>query len=424
MTEQEILSYFNDRPAPAKTADLHRIRFLCNELHNPQDALKGRFLHVAGTNGKGSTCAYLDAVLRAGGMRTGLFISPFIHTFEERIQIDGAPVPLAETEAALPLLQKAERKLFLQYGETAGHFELITALAFFLFAQHDCDIVVLETGLGGRLDPTNICTPRLTVITHIAYDHTAILGDTLQKIAAEKAGILKEGVPLVLYPLQDDAAAQCILSVAKQKKCPVILPQPALQKNLKADADGLSFSYRSVNYQSRLCGLYQSVNALCAIEAALAMQIAPDIIQRGIAAAQFPARFETLRLSPRLIFDGAHNEDGIRALQRTVSAYFKTPIIGICGMLRDKHPELALAPLFAANCFETVFCVTPPSPRALDANALALIFSEHGIAAFPCADAKEACSRALALAGQNGAAVAFGSLYLANEIECAVHSAP
>ena len=136
MTEQEILSYFNDRPAPAKTTDLHRIRFLCNELHNPQDALKGRFLHVAGTNGKGSTCAYLDAVLRAGGMRTGLFISPFIHTFEERIQIDGAPVSLAEIEAALPLLQKAEKKLFLKHRETAGHFELITALAFFLFAQH------------------------------------------------------------------------------------------------------------------------------------------------------------------------------------------------------------------------------------------------------------------------------------------------
>ena len=123
MTEQEILSYFNDRPAPANTTDLHRIRFLCNELHNPQDALKGRFLHVAGTNGKGSTCAYLDAVLRVKGMRTGLFISPFIHTFEERIQIDGAPVSLAEIEAALPLLQKAEKKLFLKHRETAGHFE-------------------------------------------------------------------------------------------------------------------------------------------------------------------------------------------------------------------------------------------------------------------------------------------------------------
>lgn len=420
MTEQEILAYFNNRIAPPPSQNLHRIQILCHALGDPQKKLAGKIIHVAGTNGKGSVCAFLDAILRAAGKHTGLYISPFIHRFEERIQIDKTPVSLDEIATYIPQLRAAELSLYAQTGERAGHFELLTVLAYLLFAAHSCNAVVLETGLGGRLDPTNLCEPALCIITHIALDHTEQLGNTHMAIAAEKAGIIKPNVPVVIYPQQTNAAMQTLLSKAKELRATAILPDIHKAQLLHADADGLQFVYQQQRYETKLCGLYQMYNALCAITAAQHLGIPNKAIVQGLCEASFPARFETISRMPRVIFDGAHNADGLYALRKTIDCYFTRPLIGICAMLRDKDPQTALSCMLDPERFQCVFCLTPPSPRGMDGAELASLFRHHGVTSVFCDTPYTACQKALELASCDDVILAFGSLYLAATIKDAV----
>lgn len=413
-TAEKTVAMIHALPRFGGAPGLERIRRLCAALGSPEEKLAGRFLHIAGTNGKGSVAAFTDAALRAGGYYVGRFTSPYISDFRERIEIDGEPITEERLIDCAARVFKAAETL----GEPICQFEAVTAIGLLAFAKARCDLVVWETGLGGRLDPTNVVTPLLSVITHIALDHTEILGDTVEKIAGEKAGIIKPGRPVIVSPLQEPAALAVLREEAKTSGAPFYLsPTP---EDVRAEKNGLSFRIGAARYHSSLCGSYQSANASAAYTAltclpSLGFPLSEEAIAAGIAHAHIPARFETLSHAPRVILDGAHNEDGIAALCSSVRLHTAAdePRTAILGMLRDKSPDMTLRVVWESGLFEKVFCVTPSSPRAMPAEELAALLSSHGMHAEACRTVSEAVGK-VRDAGMT--AVAFGSLYSAGEI--------
>ena len=399
---------------------LERIGELCERLGHPERNLK--FIHVAGTNGKGSTSAMLDSVLRAAGYKTGLYTSPFIRVFNERMRVDGENISneeLAElTEYIKPIAEQMEDK--------PTEFELITALAFEYFARHNCDVVILEAGMGGRLDSTNIIdTSVLSIITGIALDHTAFLGDTVEKIAAEKAGIIKKGVP-VLYGGTDESAAR-------------IIEQRAIELDsafARVDYDKLYVKFMSLDgtifdfdkfedLKIRLLGSYQPRNASIVVSAIELLRqngfVISDVAMReGLSAAEWQGRFEILSREPLMIFDGAHNPQGIEAAVESIRLYFKEERVCIVtGVLRDKdYTHIAK---MLSTVASRAFTFTPDSPRALDASDYAATLSSQGIDATNCGSVADAIANAKEYARENNCAVVCaGSLYAYAEIIASV----
>lgn len=415
MTGDQAIDYIHSLHRFGPKAGLEKTYALLNLLGNPQKNLQ--CVHIAGTNGKGSTAAMTASILRAGGYKTGLFISPYILEFRERIQINGEMIPpetLGEIVGRMiPLIDSIG-------GIT--EFEAVTAAAFVYFAEQDCDAVVLEVGLGGRFDATNVIEkPLVCAITSIGLDHTAILGDTLAQIAAEKAGILKPGAPVVVSAGQDPDAFAVILEQAALKGNTVIGPNRNAVGNISADIFGTQFSYRGMRLEVPLAGDHQITNALTAIEIALELaahhgyrKLTEQAIMDGLRAVRFPVRMEVLSRDPLIIIDGAHNVAGAKALADALSLLDR-PAIGMIGMLSDKDSGEALSLL--APLFSKVICVTPDNPRALPAHSLA----EH--AAPYCSDIAvfddlPAAYRAAyeAASGQGCALVVCGSLYLAADM--------
>lgn len=397
---------------------LERIRELLRRMGNPQEKL--RFVHVAGTNGKGSTCAMISSVLRAAGYRTGLYISPFVTDFCERIQVDGEEIPrqaLADTAGPVLTLVREMR----EQGETVTEFEAVTAIAFQWFLQQSCDIVVLEVGLGGRFDATNVIPcPLVSAICAIDLDHTAILGDTFSQIAFEKCGIIKENGLAVSYPEQHPEAAKVIAEIASQRKNRLILP--SLQDfRIKAETlGGSEVEYRGLPLRIPFTGAHQVKNTATVmgiVEALRASGVAlsDQAVQQGIAAATFPARLELLSQQPLVLLDGAHNPAGMAALAQAVKQHLNgKKITGIMGMLADKDYQDALA--LAAPLFQTLFTLAPENPRALPAEELAQAAAPYCPKVIPCRTAEEAIQQAFQTMESDGAVVACGSLYLAGEL--------
>ena len=399
---------------------LDRVKTLCRALGDPQDSLK--FIHVAGTNGKGSFCAMLDSVLRAQGYKVGLFTSPYIMEFGERMRVDGENI----SERELCDLVEKVRPIADAMEDKPTEFELITAIAFLYFANHHCDYVVLECGLGGRLDATNIIkTSILSVITGIALDHTAILGDTEEKIAAEKAGIIEENVP-VLWCGSHKGAEQVILAHAQEMNAPVLTVDRSLLAVKQMTLDGTHFDFGThTDMHIPLLGSYQPINAsnvLTAVDALRlqGVEIGEDAVRSGLAAVVWHARFEKICKNPLIIADGGHNPEGIDGAVDSIKKYFGADKVGIItGVMADKDYQYMAGRI--AEVASNVFCLTPDNPRALAAEKYADVFESLGVHAVACASVKEAVASAYAFAKESGIpVVSLGSLYMYGEVVCAL----
>lgn len=421
MTTQQAIEALHALPRMGQGAPgLARMQNLCDHLGNPEKELQ--CIHIAGTNGKGSLAAMTSSILTAAGYKTGLTISPYVVDFRERFQIDGEMIPprtLANlTEKVLDAIDAIEA----EGGEKPVEFEAVTALAFLWFAREKCDLVVLETGLGGRCDATNVVPQKLVAaITKIGYDHVEVLGDTLDKIAAEKAGIIKEGTVVVNYPDQPAEAMGPILTAAAEAHTSIITPDKDDLTLLRGKRLENRIDYGGYRAALGLPGTHQANHAAMAVEIALALwrefgyDISDDAILQGLADARMPARIEVLRRHPLLLLDGCHNPDGAKMLAATLTrADFEENLVGVLGVLADKDYKDMLSDL--APCFAKVYTVTPNCPRALSAEELQkeARFHTDAEAADSVADA---IRKAVDYADENNLAgvVVCGSLYLAAE---------
>ena len=384
-----------------------------DRLGKPQDQVP--MVHIAGTNGKGSVAAFTERILREAGYKVGLYISPSLVEFNERIQINGQASSDDQLLKAVKTLSQALEGTSLCLTE----FELFTALAFLTFQDLDCDIAVVEVGLGGRLDATNVISrPAVTAITKIGMDHTAFLGDSLTEIAGEKAAIAKAGSPMVVYP-QGPEVTRVIQNQADRVGAPLtLISQSDLTYNLTSDLLQ-DFEYKKVPYRISLLEDYQIYNALVAIEISFALQeagwqISPKAIDQGLVETRWPGRFELVGSHPTMIVDGAHNDDGLQALLANLNRYFnKETRIGIVGMLADKDVDSALAPL--VKSFDRLYTVTPDSPRGMAAAQMKEKLTEMvspSTRVIACESYNQALDQASQVAGGDDLIVVFGSFYI------------
>ncbi|MCQ4022941.1 bifunctional folylpolyglutamate synthase/dihydrofolate synthase [Ruminococcus sp. zg-924] len=397
---------------------LARIQKLLDNIGNPER--KCRFIHVAGTNGKGSICTMLSEILRKSGYKTGLFTSPYIIEFCDRISIDGEIIPKNDVadivEKIFPIIEQMNAN-----GEPITEFECITAIAFEYFYRQSCDIVVLETGLGGRFDSTNvISTPVTSVITSISLDHTAVLGDTLDMIAAEKAGIIKQGGSTVFCP-QEDIVNKVITKTAQSLDNKLYGVDMSRCTVLSEQLGNSKFEYKGEKYAITLAGRHQIKNACTVVEAVTPLRNAgfdvnDEAVKYGIKKAFIPARFEVVKNDPLTILDGGHNPSGLAALSSAVKEYLPDKHIScVMSMLRDKAVECSLVHL--KGLFDKVYIVEIENPRKMPAQQLKAIADSYFDCVEICLDKQEAISRAINDAKQSGgAALVCGSLYLASEI--------
>ena len=362
-----------------KTAKLglERIRAVLQALSRPQDRL--RFVHVAGTNGKGSTCAMIESALRAAARRTGLFTSPHLAEPTERIRIDGGPISADCFAQAFDRVHAAN-----SLDNHTTYFETVTAMALLVFAEERVDMVVLEVGLGGRLDATNVVSPELCVITPVDFDHEAFLGKSLESIAGEKAGILKPGVPAV-FARQRPEAAQVLDRRAAELSIPVSRTADWLVCDLDIDPRGSRFRLtgeRDLRLTCPLAGEHQVENAVTAAVALACLGIADSAIEDGIARARWPGRLERVSERPEIILDGAHNPAGARALAAYIDRFYgRRTVRLIYGAMRDKAIDEISGILFPRA--QQVIVTAPQQARALAPEALRDIGAHPGVRTAP-----------------------------------------
>lgn len=429
MTDFDPIAYINEPRWQESRLGLERITVLLDRMGRPQDRLK--FVHVAGTNGKGSTCSYIASVLKEAGYKTGLFTSPYIIEFEERIRVNGENISGDDLRDVTLFVREHAEAMAAETGEHPTEFELMTAVAFEHFARSGCDIVVCEVGMGGRLDSTNIIEPpEVCVIVSIAFDHTDFLGDTLEAIAHEKAGIVKPGSPVVSWPQEDAGALRVIEEAAARCGSELTTPDFGALVIQHVSEDGTRlFSYKGREYQTRLLASYQPYNATLAIEAVGALrrngwEIDDRALERGIAKTSWPGRFELVSTEgPTIIVDGGHNEQGAAALASSLRDVFPgKQVTFVMGVLADKdYRSMIREVLPLANAF---VCTTPPNPRKLSAEDLAEAIRHEAGAEQPqvvaAASFAEALETAREVAGPQGIICAFGSLYSIAELKAAL----
>lgn len=418
MTYEEALNAIHAVHWQGHKPGLERTRALLSALGDPHKAL--RFVHVAGTNGKGSTAAMLDSCLRAAGYRTGLFTSPYINRFNERVQVDGVPIPDGDLVRLVERVQPAAAAM----ADTPTEFEFITALGMLWFAEQRCDIVVLEVGLGGALDSTNVIDPpECAVITALGLDHVKELGPTLADIAAAKAGIIKPGAPAVSYGGAPEAD-RVIAAAAHACGAPLTVVDFTRLRLRGAGLDGQTFDFDGLaGLTLPLLAGYQPRNAAVAVTALRALRargwdIPDEAIRRGLASVRWPGRFELLRRSPPFLLDGSHNAHGMRATADSLRSLFPgQKFVFLVSIMADKDADEMLRLLLPlAKAFVTV---TAPSPRAIPAADLAARIEALGGSAEPAASIPAAVERTAALAA-GGPAAALGTLYFSGEVRQAV----
>lgn len=427
--EFDPIAYINEPRWQESRLGLERTVELLDRMGRPQDRLK--FVHVAGTNGKGSVCAYLERILREAGYRTGLFTSPYIVEFAERIRVNGGNIPSEKLADVTWFVRGHAEAMAAETGEHPTEFELMTAVAFEHFAREGCDIVVCEVGLGGRLDSTNVIeAPEVCVITRLGLDHTVLLGNTLAEIAGEKAGIIKPGADVVSWPQEDEAALSVIRDRARSCGCNLVVP--CFDGLLACDVtdDGLrEFRYDGRRYFTRLLASYQPANATLAIEAAKALarrgwNVGADAIDRGVQAASWPGRFEVVSTElPVVIVDGGHNPQGAAVLAESLADLFPgKKVTFVMSVLADKDYRGMIREVM--HLTDAFVCATPPNPRALPAAELAEAIRSEAACFNPTIvaadDFAQAIEEARRLAGPRGIICAFGSLYSIAEIKRAL----
>ena len=401
----EFINSFGHAGAPVK--DLSRMEALLSALENPHRQLK--FIHIAGTNGKGSTLTYCAESTIAAGICTGMFTSPYILCYEDRIRVNGENIP---REALCRLAARvAARAPVLPFSQ----FEITLAIALLYFLERGCELVFLEVGIGGLLDATNVVDPLVSVITSISLDHTALLGNTVEEIAAQKAGILKPHRPAVLAPANQPSVCDVIRSRAEAVDSLLVEAEQLPLEILRQDIAGSAFVYGGMSYELSMPGLHQihnAMTALCVLQL-LRQQgyaIPEEAIRRGLLRARVPARIQVLSREPLILLDGGHNPDGTEALGDTLQAYAPKPIYGVVGLIDTKDYLHAVANL--EQVMQQVYCVDGFAPNAVPASVLASGFARIPAVPLPL---EEAFAQAVQLAGASGGtAVICGSLYLAS----------
>ena len=376
--------------------------------------MKTPCIHVAGTNGKGSTCAMLASVLKAAGYRVGLYTSPFLQQYQERIRLNGVPLTDALMEKYGNPLVEAARTLEAQ-GDFVTPFEMGTALALAAFDGEDCDFAIVEVGMGGRLDPTNIVKPIACAITAIGLDHMGFLGDTLGAIAAEKAGIIKANVPVVCYPAEE-GVRRVFAQRAAEMHAPLIQLDESAILHAEGDMYGSTVTYRLestwTDMRIALPGQYQQRNAMTVLALVEQLQaqgiaIPEEAVRKGLAEAVWPARLEWC---DNVLIDGAHNPQGVDALVQYVDNYLpdKRRVL-LTGVLADKLQAEMLGQM--VHIARDIVTVTPDTPRAMSAEEYAAHLNAHGGHATPAETLSAGLAKARELAGEDGVIIAAGSLY-------------
>ena len=416
MTLDEALYYIHSVCWKGSVPGLERISALLDKMGHPERKLK--FIHVTGTNGKGSTCAMLASMFTKAGYKTGLYTSPYLIRFNERIQIDGVQISDEEICRITEYIKPLADSIFEQPTE----FEMVTALGFEYFARQGCDLVVCEVGMGGEFDATNvILPPEAAVICNIGLDHTEVLGDTLEKIAATKSGIIKPGCDAVIYREQPSVEAviedRCKAVGAKLHKADF-----ADIHLLSHDLTGQVFGWeRFKRLKLPLLGDHQLHNAAVALTTATVMQqrgwkLTDDDIREGLASVRWPGRFDVRRSDPLFIIDGGHNPQCIQALVKNIQDYLPgRPLTILTGVLADKD----------YNCMyrnvepyaKEFITITPGNPRALNAHDLAAYLSQFGKPVTACDQVADGVRLAVEHAGKDGVVLCYGSLYMIGEIE-------
>ena len=414
MNITEALQYIDGTQWFGSKPGLERTEALLDKLGRPQDRLK--YVHIAGTNGKGSCAAMLASILRAAGYKTGLYTSPYLFRFNERMQINGRPIPdetLAELVTRIKPIADAME-------DHPTEFELMTAAALLWYAEEACDIVVLEVGLGGRFDATNVIgAPEAAVIMNIGLDHTAILGDTVEQIAGEKAGILKPGCDAVLYQ-QKESVMDVVREKCREVGAALHIADFSRLSSEFDSLEGQSFTYKDEPYALALLGDHQLRNAAVVLETVEILRrrgwrLPQEEVEHGLYATVWPARFELVSREPDFVVDGGHNPQCARAVTANLLRYFPdTRRVLLVGVLADKdYPALFDILNEAADAW---VCVTPESDRALPAEELAKLLEKTHKPVTVCASIPEGVDAAREAAGEDGMACAVGSLYMAGAV--------
>jgi dihydrofolate synthase / folylpolyglutamate synthase len=428
---QYLLSLGRELAAPTQAAaakfDLENIRILAERLDHPERAYPS--VHIAGTNGKGSTAAFLESILRHAGFRTGLNTSPHLEQINERIRVDGQDINDEQFAAVVTYVHELIEKLLAE-GQLRAHptyFECVTAMAFAFFAAERVEMGIFEVGLGGRLDATNILAPVVTILTRIDFDHENFLGHSLAGIASEKAGILKQGVPVVIAAEQRPEAHRVVVNRARELGCPIVDTAEAYHtEEIAIDAGCVRARVTevatgwSVKIAPRLPGRFQLHNALNAVAAARllagsGLRISDGAITRGIADATWPGRIEKLQSRPDIYLDGAHNPSAARELAVFLAENFAGKNIRLLfGAMRDKAVDEIAGILFPLAT-EVIF-TEPRNPRAISAPQLAEISAHYAVSSRIIPDAEKALEYAIAQSGPGDAIFITGSLYLVGQL--------
>lgn len=415
MSYESTLAYIHGVQWRGQKPGLDRIRALLNHLGHPEERLK--FVHIGGTNGKGSTAALMESVLRKAGYRTGLYTSPFINRFNERIRVDGQEI----TDEALELIVNEIRPFADAMEDLPSEFELITAVAMVYFSRMGCDIVVLEVGMGGEFDATNVIPcPEVAVLTAIGLDHTAVLGPTVADIARTKSGIIKEGGDVVSYGHLPEADAE--IEAACQRNHATLWPVDFDRLVLKdLTLDERTFDLGPIqDLKMPLLASYQPKNAAVAVTALSVLahkgwHITEQNIRDGFAAVRWPGRFEVLGRHPIFLLDGSHNPQGTAATVESLQELFPgQKFVFLLSIMADKDVDTMLSLL--APLAQQFFTVTADNPRAMPADQLADKLQALGCRAECCASIPEAVAAAQGAAGYDGRVCALGTLYFSGDV--------
>ena len=406
----DFKTYANSFQAKSRLG-LESVGALCLKCGNPQDKLK--FIHIAGTNGKGSTCAFLQCILTDSGLKTGKFISPNMIDVCERISIDGKNISKEELDEILSEVEISAKEVEKGKGAMPTQFEIWTTAAFIYFAKQNCDVVVLETGLGGRLDATNIIdAPLLSIITKIDIDHIEYLGGTIEKIAFEKAGIIKSGSKVITTPNQQKDALAVLKETAQEKGAEFIVAHSSENHSHEGMSEIFDLGELK-NLKIDLAGIHQTENASLAVTAAQILGVDEKYIRTGLIRARNIGRFEKLSENPTVIFDGAHNLNGTEALVAAINRYFpKERLSIIYAAMADKDIDASLFHLKENGFTKRAEIFTVPvkdNPRAENPVKLAEKFRKFGFNVIPCDAIGQAYDAAVK---ENSIILICGSLYL------------
>ena len=421
--------YLERLAAAGMKPGLERMNILCERLGSPQNALN--FIHVAGTNGKGSVCAFISSILTEAGYKVGRYTSPAVVEQRERFQINGRNVSQSAYCRNLEEVKAAADQIVFEGGEEPTLFEVETALAFMIFAESGCDIVVLECGMGGAGDATNIIhAPAVSVITRISLDHTKYLGRTIDAIAREKAGIIKRGTHVVTVA-QSAEALSVIKAKASLEKADLTIADASNAKNIKYGLKASTFDYgKYKGLKISMAGLWQIENACLALTAVetlkkVKIRIEEKSIREGLLKCTWPGRFEIVSRNPYVIVDGAHNENAARQLADTVEYFFHKEeeagkLIYVFGVLGDKNYP-AIAEYMTPHAAH-VITLTPPNPRARPAQELAETVKKYNEMVTVASSVDEALEMAYLLADKDSVIIAFGSLSFLGDVRRVVDS--